>query len=223
MSLAGTKTRRAIIAAVSTDAVFAAARPLVGPAKIELGPAYLEYVFTVSDAAWAISLDVAAFLLAVCRAGSPTRIADLGSGFSSYVFRTYARERRVGVEVVSVDDSTAWREKTSEFLRAHELSTDALLDWSEFEASRHEFDLVFHDLGDMTMRARCLDTAVRSARPEGIVVLDDLHMAGYPGLVSQVADAHGRRVVDLMSLTRDDIGRYAWALAPGAVDKARSA
>lgn len=209
-----------IRAAPDMDAV----RPLFEEAKVQLGPSYLEYIFTVSNAAWSISLDLAAFLLALCRTESPATIADLGSGFSSFVFRTYAREREPGVRVVSVDHSSDWLTRTREFLETNGLSTDALVSAEDFaDAPSGTFDLVFHDLGDMTVRAQSLDVAIESARRNGLIVLDDLHMWGYPDLVAKAARAHGRRILDLAPLTRDEIGRYAWALGPACETVTRSA
>ena len=208
---------------ISTVLNLDSVRPRLLDLKAELGPSYLEYVFTVSNAAWAMSLDLAAFLLGLCRSEQPGTIADLGSGFSSYVFRTYAREQP-GVQVVSIDDSPQWLERTRGFLEQNDLSTESLMGADELAAlPRESFDLVFHDLGDMAVRAETLETAIGSARRDGIVVLDDLHMWGYPDLVAKSARAHGREIVDLASLTRDEIGRYAWALGPASETVTRSA
>jgi predicted O-methyltransferase YrrM len=214
-----------IVGVGSTDSgFFDDVRPLIDVAKVELAPPYLEYVFTVSDPAWTISLELAAFLLALCRATDPLAIADLGSGFSSFVFRTYALQSRSDIRVVSVDDSSAWLLRTEDFLRSCDLPTDELVTSDEFaRTSRGVFDLVFHDLGNMAARRESLGWAIDSARPEAMVVLDDLHMEGYPDLVDRTARAQGRQVVDLAPFTRDAIDRYAWALLPALDSGSRSA
>jgi predicted O-methyltransferase YrrM len=199
-------------------------RPLIEPAKIELGPAHIEYVFTFADAAaWAISLELAAFLLAFCRVTRPNVVADLGSGFSSFVFRTYQREQP-GTRVVSVDDSQEWLGRTGEFLRAGGLSTDELIVLDDFTARfKGAFDLVLHDLGTMPVRGRSLGLAIDAARSDGIVVLDDVHMSGYREFVDRFAEEKQRTVLDLAPLTQDAFGRYACALVPASATSGRSA
>ena len=84
--------------------------------RVALGPAYIEYVFTVSAPEHAISLPLASFVLTVCEAVDPVSAADLGSGFSSFVLRRFASERPAGLRVVSVDDDPDWLAKTAAFL-----------------------------------------------------------------------------------------------------------
>ena len=55
----------------------------------KLRPAYEEYVASISTPDSAISLEIAALALILCRMRRPRRILDLGSGFSSWVFRYY--------------------------------------------------------------------------------------------------------------------------------------
>ena len=62
-------------------------------------PHHQRYVTTVSLPYQAVSLELAALLLSLCRSTRPAVIADLGSGFSSFVFRTYAAEAKGGVTV----------------------------------------------------------------------------------------------------------------------------
>src|SRR5690348_5146340 len=59
------------------------------PCRAELEAEHRAYVREVSSPEYTISLGLAAFLLALCRSRRPGRILDLGSGFSSYLFRLH--------------------------------------------------------------------------------------------------------------------------------------
>ena len=63
-------------------------------ARVRLAPEHRTYTRDVSPDPIAISLELSVFLSVVCDALGPRAILDLGSGFSSYVFRSYAKEAR---------------------------------------------------------------------------------------------------------------------------------
>lgn len=71
----------------------------------ELKPYYEEYTFDVSQEDMAISLELATFLQIFCDIMKPKHILDLGSGFSSFVFRRYKATSQIKPIVWSVDDS----------------------------------------------------------------------------------------------------------------------
>src|SRR5581483_11179383 len=74
------------------------------PVAKRLAPAYADYIARVSPDPIAVALPLATFLGVLCEQLRPQRILDLGSGFSSYVFRASAAP-----EVWSLDQSPAWR------------------------------------------------------------------------------------------------------------------
>jgi hypothetical protein len=86
-----------------------------------LAAPYQEYVETVSNPAMALSPHTAALLYALCTLLVPKRALDLGSGFSSFVLRRYARDTAGSCIVHSVDDDAQWMDQTRAFLSAHEL------------------------------------------------------------------------------------------------------
>lgn len=172
-----------------------------------LRPVYDDYVRNVSDAEWSVSLQTATYLFHLCRATSPARLLDTGSGFSSYVFRLYATEAE-SVTVVSADDDEEWLDRTRVFLRQRGLSTDGLVAWPPDDLAAGRFDLVFHDLAYSSVRVDTLPLVLRAVRRGGgIVVLDDAHHYG------ERIFADGRAAgLDLYSLrvrTVDGFGRYA--------------
>lgn len=110
----------------------------------------------------------------------PQRILDLGSGFSSFVFRYYQFVTATRLDVWSVDHSPFWLDRTRMFLDSHGLPSDNLYTWDEIRPSNSgRFDLVLHDLGPSHTRARILDEVLALRRPEGLLILDDVHMPRY--------------------------------------------
>ena len=67
----------------------------------------------------------AVFLRVLCREIGPAAVLDLGSGFSSFVLRSY--DDGGGARVTSVDDSETWLARTAQFLESRGVPTDQLL------------------------------------------------------------------------------------------------
>ncbi len=179
-------------------------------ARRELRGVYAEYTSTISTPKMAISLELAAFLRVFSSLVRPTRVLDLGSGFSSFVFRLYEVECPQNVTVCSVDNSEGWLSKTVAFLSAHQMPTDFVFSWDEFQKRNHEsFDLILHDLGNFETRARTLETVLTRVAPSGFVVLDDMHKFSYYRSVERVLREHGLTHFSLQCFTRDDIGRFS--------------
>ena len=157
-----------------------------------------------------MSLELAAFLLELCRRTGARRVVDLGSGFSSYVLRLYADERP-GTDVKSIDSSPDWLEQSRRFVSHHGLGVDDFVDWSDVDPRREigTYDVVLHDLGDMTLRTAALPDVLALASPGAYVVLDDVHKRGYRALVRRVVSASSEWSIDVRAVTRDPLGRYA--------------
>lgn len=178
--------------------------------RSELAIFYEEYTRSVSPAYMAISLELASALAALCILFHPKSILDLGSGFSSVVFRTYSRLAPSTSVVWTVDDSDDWLAPTASFLKLHQLSTDNLVTWDLFlQRSVGGFDLVFHDLGSMDVRRRTLPRAMTQARPGGLLMLDDIHKPLYGSFARRLVQAAGGRSYSLRWLTLDSMSRYA--------------
>jgi predicted O-methyltransferase YrrM len=184
-------------------------------ARDELAPHHGPYSREISTPEYAISLELAAFLLVLCRRRRPTRIVDLGSGFSSFVFRLHRAQVGGDISVWSVDDDPAWLGRTAEYLRRHGLATDRLVGVEEFlTAGERGFDLVVHDLNAINSPARAalLPTALELGAPAGTIVIDDLNGYPYRSRVRAACRRAGARLVNLRSHLLDDRRRY-----PGAV------
>jgi len=195
---------------------FAAAEAGLVAAVAALREPWQTYVTSVSPAAMAASLEVCSLLLALARARRPARLLDLGSGFSSFVTRTFARETGGACRATSVDDSAEWLGRTGVFLRKQGLATDDMLTWEAFRsAPSGPYDLVFHDLGNMQARAAALPHVLGQVAPGGIVVLDDMHKTRYPEQVRHACGNAGFEVHPVPTLTTDAFGRFAVLALPG--------
>lgn len=173
-----------------------------------LAGSHRDYITTVSRDDMAISLEMAAFLLAICEATKPTTVADLGSGYSSLVFRTYSTNTKHPISVISVDDNEKWLAQTARFLKKNKLPTDRLMTWSDFSKLHKTFDLVFHDLGHMETRADVLPRVLQLVKPGGFLVLDDLHFPVYRQKVLQSLIPNSSKLLLLRRMTKDRFGRY---------------
>ena len=188
--------------------VFARGHPELAKWRQELAPVHAAYCRNQSNSVMAMSLETATALAVLIQASGAQRIADLGSGFSSYV----ARKAAPHAEVWSVDDSADWIEVTRRYLLDHHMPPDHLVSWEEFRQNADDthFDVVCHDLGIMETRIATLAEAIRRVKPaSGWLLLDDMHMIGYaPGAWPQLREA-GFTTYSLRSLTFDAIARFS--------------
>ncbi len=179
------------------------------PVARRLAPAYADYIARISPDPIAVALPLATFLGVLCDQLRPQRILDLGSGFSSYVFRACAAPN-----VWSIDQSRAWLDKTRAFLLGHGADSPHLTTWDEFTATTPApFDLILQDFATLDTRLRMLDRVVDLCRPGGLIVIDDMHVPGYRRATLRALE---RRRLDFFSLrlfTKKRL-RYAYLVAP---------
>lgn len=171
---------------------------------------HTHYTTSVSDTFAAISLPQVALLAWLVRTQPFQRILDTGSGFSSFVLRREAM-RKTGVTHYAVEDNIYWLGRTKEFLAGHDLPSDQVLSWDEFQADTKltGFDFAYHDMGNMTTRIISLPEIERRASPSAWLILDDMHKAAYwPHAQRMLGD---RWIVQsLVELTLDEHDRYAY-------------
>jgi predicted O-methyltransferase YrrM len=182
----------------------------INSSRRRLLPFHANYVAHVSTPDMAASLELASFLDAFCELTKPARVADLGSGFSSFVFRQYAARAEQPVEVWSVDDDPAWLEKTRAYLGGHGLPTAHLEPWDQFlQARPPQFDLVLNDINTPPTREKMIAPALDQVRPGGVIVFDDIHKPHYRIAVRQAVYARGFRYYSLQRFTRDRFRRFS--------------
>lgn len=175
-----------------------------------LSPFYDDYVANTSNEVMAVSLELSTFLLLFCEIRRPKRILDLGSGFSTFCLRHWARHHALDTDVWSVDDAPEWLEKTRNFLIRHDLPGDRLLAWDEFlAADRGRFDLILYDFGPFPLRMSSLGKVIGLASRPAAIILDDMHAAEYGLYVKQTFRERGLPCLSIRRYTKDRFGRYA--------------
>lgn len=180
-------------------------------ARERLLPHYEDYVSGVSSDIMAASLEVSVLLLLCCEIFRPMRILDLGSGFSSFVFRFYMGTANPKPTVVSVDDSDEWLEKTGSYLKGKNVCTDNLIPWGDFAGmSMDPFDLVFYDLGGFEFRKDTFVKVTRMVSRGGVLIIDDMHSADYGSFVKEKMDAENMRYYSVREHTNDRFGRFSF-------------
>ncbi len=177
----------------------------------KLRPVYEEYVASISTPDSAISLELAALALILCWIRRPRRILDLGSGFSSWVFRYYQAQAQPAPEIWSVDDDPHWLEQTRRFLSTHQFPVSYLENWQDFaEAHQAPFDFILHDLGSMALRQAALPRVVALADHRALLLLDDVQKHPYGPYARQLLHNMHLETFNLKFLVRDQFRRYAF-------------
>lgn len=176
----------------------------------KLIPYYKDYVPRITRGDMAISLELASFILTFCELTKPKKIADLGSGFSSFVFRYYAANAPFSVTVWSVDDNKSWLAKTRVFLKKQKLSTKNLILFSDFRKIRQKYDLVLHDIGTMDDRIETVGYAMSLPEKGGFIILDDMNFAAYSPKPKKIIKNSGFTACSTREYTKDKYGRFAY-------------
>ena len=166
------------------------------------------YTNEISSRGMAISLKLASLLLHICRQTQPKVILDLGSGFSSLVFRIYAAE--ASTVVYSVDDDPLWLDKTRAFIGGLNLSQENFVEWSEFQRAPIKADLILHDLGRAPQRCGTMPLIPRYGHKQTLGILDDVHKKNVRCAAKEMVRSHQLRYEDLKDVSIDHYGRYQW-------------
>ena len=181
---------------------------------------HVEYIRTTgTNAEMAASIELCRFLVRWCEANRPGRIADLGSGITSWVLRTWRDSECPSCEIVSIDDNPSWLDRSREFSEAAGTGEDGFLIWGQFlegPAVETRFDLVVYDFGSVRDRAALMQRAYDLVAPGGAIVCDDIQKAR----IWRAARTATRRSrfsgLSLREETLDSMGRFAWlAWHPG--------
>jgi glycosyltransferase involved in cell wall biosynthesis/predicted O-methyltransferase YrrM len=177
-----------------------------GSALRRLRELYYEYVTTVSTVEMAISWQLSAWLWNWLEEHRPGRVLDLGSGFSSVLFRLWRQASKPETRIVSADTDLGWLEKTAAFLQRSGLSTDGLARYPEVAGA--PFDLVLFDLADRERRGEQLDAVANLVAEGGTLVLDDIDYPPYEAAASAWAATRGWAAASEPS-TRDRLLRFS--------------
>jgi hypothetical protein len=163
-----------------------------------------EYIRTTgTNEEMAESIELCRFLVRWCNAYRPGRIADLGSGITSWTLR----------------NNPAWLDRSRAFSAAAGTGEGGFFTWDQFlegPAVETSFDLVVYDSGSIRDRASLMQQAFDLVAPGGAIVCDDIQKAR----IWRAARTATRRSrfsgQSLREVTLDSAGRFAWlARHPG--------
>jgi hypothetical protein len=189
--------------------------PRLVTARRGLHGVYDTYVNTVSSQGMALSLESSALLWVICDIVKPESIVDLGSGFSSYALREWAKMNTVPDIVTSVDDDAKWLEKSKAFCESQDVPVDNFQTWDDFKPTSKRFDLVIYDLGRRPVRDACMREPFRLVNPSGVILVDDMHWYNYSKDMAGVIAASGREGLNMREATTDPHeGRHSWVVLP---------
>ena len=184
--------------------------------------AYEKYITEVSSEDMAISFEASQLVFALAKIRRATRVADLGSGFSSYILRQYASTAGENVEVYSVDDNPRWLQKTRDFLEGMNVSSENVMSWEDFKGLKLDpFDLILHDLGHTDgLRLESLPHIIGLLKSSGILILDDMHkgrgglIGGYRAKATDLVRQAGLSLFSARKFTLDKYGRFCEVALP---------
>jgi predicted O-methyltransferase YrrM len=176
----------------------------------ELKDEHLTYTSKISSPEMALSFELTRFIYRLSKAYRPKKVLDLGSGFSSFVLRKYAKDN-LEVEVFSVDDDEEWLQKTKNYLTTHDLSTRNLFSLDEFiaEPRRGKFDLILLDLNFVEKRKNYLVFALQLLNEKGVLIFDDAHKVEYLREVKIATKNEAGTLFSVRKQTLDEFGRFS--------------
>jgi hypothetical protein len=161
--------------------------------------AYVDYIKNYGDPKWTMSWPLATYIDRIIHQTKPKRVLDLGSGFSSYLFRVN------NLDTVSADKDPKWLRKTKKFLKSKHLNQEGLTSNPYPEG---EFDIVLLDYA-MEDRVKLFEYCREHGK---VIFLDDMHYKDYREEAAKFFKED--LIFDLSEETTDAYGRYAWMVVP---------
>lgn len=176
----------------------------------EIRHPYCRYMLNCTKDDMPITFSQACFLLYYVNVVSPSRILDLGSGFSTYIFSYYLSQRKHDLPVIySVDDSEYWLDQTKLFIKNENYYDKQFLNFETWETinqmSLPKFDFVFVDIGSLDFRAKNFEHITQKFLGDGgRLFVDDMHFLEYKKSVLQCKDKNGMRGYSITSFCQDE-------------------
>jgi predicted O-methyltransferase YrrM len=171
---------------------------------------YAYYTTHVSDVRWTIAPELIQVLWFLLERMQPRVVVDLGSGYSSSLLCRYQSQH--DCNVISVDDSAEWLEKTRAYLQQINLPTDGLMSWDMFQEQMVVADIVLHDMGHAAGRIASFPKALGIYASGGIVIADDMHKPAWRTAMLQHVRQRKLYVHDLAPIALDSNLRYGWLI-----------
>jgi predicted O-methyltransferase YrrM len=172
--------------------------------------AHKDYISNYSSVLISMSLNRGTFFYFLCQIIDPKVILDLGSGFSSFLFRSYAKSKGE-CEVISVDESKYWLVETSRYLYKYNLPVTKMIEWNEYQNNGlPDFDLAFLDIGDLNFRLKILPSLIINIKKNGgIILVDDYHVPFYRKNIKKICNEMAVDIYSLRKVTRTRLSHNA--------------
>ncbi len=170
---------------------------------------YEEYLRHVGGYGHPVSYETAEYMYNMCMINKPTKILDMGSGFSSCVFNLYAQEANYPVSVISVDTNDYWASITKEFMYNMGILLPNVLQIEKLNVQDGTCEFVFHDIASAELRNTLMPISAIALRVGGIIVWDDMQHPPHYENALKVSEEYGIVCSSLKSITLDKIGRWA--------------
>lgn len=178
-----------------------------------LRPAHKDFIKNYSAPLISMSLNRGAFFYFFCKVLKPTTILDLGSGFSSYVFRLYQKNISSNTKVFSVDDSEFWLEETKKYLESYNVSTENLITLNKsLKDTSTNYDLIFLDIGDIPLRVELLPSLLNKVKKGSTLIIDDFHSPHYRKEIERLCKEFSVKCFSLRKVTRTRLSHNALVL-----------
>lgn len=175
---------------------------------------YVYYITNVSNDKMAVSLETINLLCKLCLFKKPKLVLDLGSGFSTYVIHKLKQLYNLEYNIISVDDSYKWLDKTKDYLDLMGIKDPKIFYIDDFlNQPIKKFDMIFYDLSDMKTRQRLFKIFYDKYKlKDGIVLLDDIHKLRYKSFINLFSITHSVEFISFEKETIDSYERYSGVL-----------
>jgi len=168
---------------------------------------YKHYCNTVSKYGHPMSLQSLEWLSAFVQRNDFKRVADFGSGFSSFVLRSTEGNSR---DVFSYDTDDAWLGKTKQYLADQGFLGGELIHYGRDKIVA-DLDFIIWDLGNKDFRSKEF-LAVADKFGDAICLIDDCHDPRYLKMCHDLRDNEGYYIKELTKM-KDEFGRYCTAIS----------
>ena len=162
---------------------------------------YKDYCDNVSKYGHPMSLQSVKWLIEYINSNQGIkRVADFGSGFSSFAIRKYCPQ----VENNSYDTDAEWLKKTEGYLKKEGVNSDNLHTYTDDFSE--DFDLIVWDLKNQSFR-KTEFLKVKEKFTNSICIIDDCHDPSYIQMCRDLAANDGWKLTEITEV-KDEFGRY---------------
>ena len=178
--------------------------------KDEIENDYKFYCKNISKYGHPMSLESIYWIIDFLNKNKFNKIADFGSGFSSYIIRKFC-----DCEIYSYDTDGQWLKKTVDYLNIKNLSTDNMILY-EIGKVEKDFDFIIWDLGNKNFRRSEFLKNIENFE-NTICLIDDCHDNRYITMCRNLRDKKGYQLEEIKEV-KDEFGRYVSIVAKSGLE-----